>query len=85
MNFLVRALLIAVVEGVDDTFTNGHTDAVAIVFAETRGFRYAQTHFLSEIDAFDLRLQRDFEVFLVCRHGPLTNSEEKRPESRSYP
>src|SRR5713226_7614192 len=69
INFFVGALLIAVMESVDDPFADGHANAVAVVFAETRGFGYAQTHFLGEVDAVDLRLEGDFEVLRVLRHA----------------
>ena len=50
---------------VDDPFAHGHSDAVAIVLIEARGFGDPQTHLLGEIYAFYLRVERDIEVFLV--------------------
>src|SRR6266852_4963433 len=69
INFFVGALLIAVMESVDDPFADRHANAVAVVFAETRGFGHAQTHFLGEVDTVDLRLEGDFEVLRVLRHA----------------
>src|SRR5271165_54945 len=80
MDLFVRLFLIAVVKGVDDAFADGHADAVAIVFAETGGLGDAQTHLLRQIDALHLRLQRDFEVFLVCGHAPLAIFEGNAPQ-----
>jgi hypothetical protein len=50
---------------VDDPFPHRHSDAVAIVLIEARGFGDPQTHLLGKIDAFYLRFERDIEVFLV--------------------
>src|SRR5216684_1045215 len=69
INFFLGALLIAVMESVDDPFADRHANAVAVVFAETRGLGHAQTHFLGEVDAVDLRLEGDFEVLRVLRHA----------------
>src|SRR5580704_133011 len=69
MNLLFGALLIAIVKRVDDAFAYAHTDFVAIVLAKAGSLGYPETHLLSEIDAFDLRLQRDFEVLGVCAHA----------------
>src|SRR5258708_15011020 len=77
MDFFVGALLIAVVKRVDDALAHGHADAVAVVFAKTGGFRNTQTHLFGEVDAFDLRLQRHLEMFLVGRHAPQAVFEGK--------
>src|SRR5690349_2775456 len=71
MNLFFGALLVAVVEGIDDAFADGHADAIAIVFAETGGFRDTETHFLGEIHALDLAFQRHLEMLRLLRHGPL--------------
>src|SRR5690242_9205539 len=74
MDLFVRPFLIAVVKGIDDALANGHADAVAVVFAEARGFRHSQAHLFSDIDAFYLRLQRDFQVLGLRSHAPkITN------------
>jgi uncharacterized membrane protein YbhN (UPF0104 family) len=68
VNLFLRALLVAVVKRIDHPFAHAHPDAVAIVFAESGRFSNAQAHLLREIHAFDLRLQRHFEVLGVRRH-----------------
>src|ERR1700722_12497747 len=70
MDPFVRPFLIAIVKGIDHAFANGHPDAVAVILAKAGGFRDAQTHLLRQIDAFYLRLQRHFEVFLFVGHAP---------------
>lgn len=72
MNLLLGALLIAVMKCVDDALAYAHANFVTIVLAETSGFGYTDTHLLSKVDAFHLRLQGDFEVLGVCAH-------ERRP------
>ena len=56
----------------------------AIVLAETGSFGYAKTHLLSQIYAFDLRLQRDFEVLRVCAHARRPNGGKLHPRERTY-
>ena len=77
INFFVGAFFIAVMEGVDDPFAYGHANAVAVVFAETRSFSHAQTHFLGEVNALDLRLKGDFEVLGVLRHAEASPAPNK--------
>src|SRR6202790_5712410 len=69
IDFFVGAFLIAVMKSIDHPFAYGHTDAVAVIFTETRSFGHAQTHFLSEVNALNLRLKGDFEVLGVLRHA----------------
>ena len=68
VNLFFWPLLVSVVKRVDHALADTHPDAVAVVFAESRRFRHAQTHFFGEIDAFDLRLQRNFKVLGLWRH-----------------
>jgi hypothetical protein len=84
MNLLFGTLLIAVVKRVDDALANAHPDFVAIIFAETSSFGYAETHLLGEIDAFDLRLQRNFEVLGVCAHARVPAKGKKHLLERTY-
>jgi len=56
------------VECVDHAFAHAHADAIAIVFAESAASATREAHLFGEIHAFDLRLQRHFEVLGVRRH-----------------
>src|SRR6266404_1439267 len=69
MNLFFRAFLIAIVKRVDDPFTHRHPDAIAVIFAESCCFRHAQTHFLREIHALNLRLQCNFHMLGVLGHA----------------
>src|SRR5215470_16356979 len=68
MNLLFRTLLVSVMKRVDHALADAHSNAVAVVLAESRCFRDAQTHLLGEIDTLDLRLQRNFKMLGVRRH-----------------
>ena len=68
VDFLVGVFLVPIVKGVDHALAHAHSDAVAIVLAKPRGFSHPETHLLGEIDAFDLRLQHNFEVLGVGSH-----------------
>src|SRR6266404_1114761 len=78
MNFFLRALFIPVVKCIDDAFANGHSDAIAVIFPEARGFGHTQTHLLGEINALDLRRQRDFQVLGVLRHSEASPAPDAR-------
>src|SRR5437879_1510015 len=54
---------------IDDPFAHGHPDAVTVILAESGRLRHPQTHFLREIDAFDLRLQSNLKMFGVLGHA----------------
>src|SRR5258708_10984050 len=69
VNLLFRAFFVAVMKGIDDAFAHRHSDAIAVVFAKSRCLGHAQTHFLGEIDALDLRLQSDFKMLRVLGHA----------------
>src|SRR5580692_2336138 len=84
MNLLLGAFLIAVVKRVDDALAYAHTNLVTIVLTEAGGFGYTDTHLLSEIDALDLRLQRDFEVLRVCAHARRPSGGKLHPIERTY-
>lgn len=84
VNLFFGTLLVAVVKRVNDALSDAHANFVAIVFAEAGGFRHAKTHFLSQIDAFDLRLQRDFEVLRVCAHALRSTGGKLRLKERTY-
>jgi len=62
VNFLFGLFLVAVMESVDDAFADAHPDAVALVFAKAGGFGEAEAHFFSQVDAFDLGFESDFEM-----------------------
>src|SRR6266481_4470015 len=68
MNLLVGALLIAVMECVDDAFPHTHADAVAHLFVKPGSFRHAEAHLLRQVHAFDLRIKDNFHVLVVLRH-----------------
>src|SRR6202521_6376416 len=68
VNFLFRAFLVSIVKCIDHAFEHAHPNAVALVLTEPCGFRHPETHLLREIDAFDLRLQRNFKMLGVRGH-----------------
>src|ERR1700730_905490 len=82
MNLFFGALLIAVMESIDDTFAHRHPNAVAIVFAKTRSFGHAKTHFLGQIDALDLRFQSNFKMFGVLWHARASPAPDRHGSGR---
>src|SRR5712664_2526445 len=78
MNFFLWALFIAIVKCIDDAFANGHSDAITVILAKSRGFGHTQTHLLGEINALDLRRQRDFQVLGVLRHSEASPAPDAR-------
>src|SRR5437868_7357766 len=69
MNLFLGAFFISIVKSINDPFTHRHSDAIAVIFAESCCFRHAQTHFLREIHALDLRLQCNFHMLGVLGHA----------------
>jgi len=65
-------------ESVDDAFADAHPDAVALVFAKAGGFGEAEAHFFSQVDAFDLGFESDFEMLGFWRHP--ARSRAKMPD-----
>ena len=60
VNFSLAALLVAVLKGIHDAFVHRQADFVLIVIAKS-GYRgHTHTHFFSESNALDQRLQNDF-------------------------
>jgi len=82
VNLFFGALFIAIVKGIDDPFAYGHSDAVAIIFAKSSSLRYAKTHFLGEIDAFNLRLQSNFKMFGVLWHAGASPAPNRHGSGR---
>src|SRR5258708_26961844 len=67
-DFLAGALLVPMGKAIDPALTHAHPDAGAAALAKHRRFRHAETHLLCQIDAVDLRVQRNFEVLRVGGH-----------------
>src|SRR5215471_3335034 len=78
MNFLVGLFLIAVMKGVDHAFAHAHANAITLVFAKARGFGKTKAHFFSQVDAFDLSFERDFQMLGFWSHSP------RRPQKKAY-
>src|SRR5262249_15771430 len=81
INLLLRPLFVAIVKGVDHALANRHADPVAVVLAKSRRLRHPQTHLLCDVDAFDLRLQRDFQVLGIWRHADAVTAAQFGPAS----
>jgi len=60
VDFLVRAFLVSIVEGVDHALAHTHTDAIAVVLSEPRRFRHSETQLLGELTLSTCVSKRNF-------------------------